>query len=245
MIYVGTSGWQYDDWRARFYPCALPKSEWLEYYARHFPTVEVNNSFYRLPSQDTVARWARASRDGFVIAVKASRFITHVKRLRDCAQSVELLWSRAEGLGDKLGPILFQLPPRFPADPQRLAAFLGLLPRKMRASFEFRDRSWDSDEVRAILDEAGAAWVLADRPGARVRSEVTGGWSYVRFHQGGAIEPGYARAKLRRWAGVIADLPARDVFVYFNNDARAAAVDDARTLTEMLAARGAPVAAWD
>jgi len=233
-VLVGTSGWQYDDWRGRFYPSDLPKRAWLSSFASRFPTVEVNNSFYRLPSAETFRRWREETPDGFVMAVKASRYITHVRRMRDCREPVKLFWSRARGLGSRLGPVLFQLPPRFPADPDRLSSFLRVLPRTMRAAFEFRDPSWETKEVFGILDAAGAAFVLADRPRARIPEVVTGGWSYVRFHQGRELAPGYPRAKLRRWTERIRSLPARDVFVYFNNDTGGAAVRDALTLTELL-----------
>jgi uncharacterized protein YecE (DUF72 family) len=244
MILVGTSGWQYRDWKGRFYPKDLPQRRWLEFFSQHFPTVEVNNSFYRLPSEETFARWRKESAEGFVVAVKASRFITHIRRLRDCADPVALFWSRATKLGPKLGPVLFQLPPNFRADTERLREFVSVLPKEMKAAFEFRDRSWESEEVWEILDRAGVAYVLADRPGARIRDVVTGGWSYIRFHQGGHGPAGadYTRAKLRRWAERIARLPSKDVFAYFNNDPTAAAVRDAVTLTELLEGRGQDVA---
>jgi uncharacterized protein YecE (DUF72 family) len=233
-VLIGTSGWQYDDWRGRFYPPDVPKRSWLAFLASRFPTVELNNSFYRLPERDTFVRWRDETPAGFVMTVKASRFITHIRRMRDCREPVALLWERARGLGPRLGPILFQLPPRFPADLDRLRGLLRVLPRSMRAAFEFRDPSWENDEVLAALDTAGAAFVLADRPGARVRDLVTGGWAYLRFHQGTESAPGYSRDKLRRWAGRIEGLPASDVFVYFNNDTGGAAVRDALTLSTMV-----------
>jgi uncharacterized protein YecE (DUF72 family) len=235
-VLVGTSGWQYDDWRGPFYPAELPKRAWLRFLATRFPTVEINNSFYRLPSAEAFGRWRDETPEGFVVALKASRFITHIRRMRDCRDPVELLWNRSMELGPRLGPVLFQFPPRFPADLERLRGFLPVLPRGMRAAFEFRDPSWETDEVLEALDEAGAAFVLADRPGARVRDVVTGGWAYIRFHQGRALAPGYTRTKLRRWADRIRGFPARDVFAYFNNDTGGAAVRDAITLTELLSA---------
>lgn len=233
-VLVGTSGWQYDDWRGRFYPKDLPKTKWLEYFSRAFPTVEVNNTFYQLPKEETFVAWRDASADGFVVAIKASRYITHIRRLRECRDPVRLLWSRCRRLGKKLGPVLFQLPPNFKVDVDLLRGFLRLLPKTMRAAFEFRHPSWESDETRRALDEAGCALVLADRPGARVPDVVTGGWSYIRFHQGTRLSPGYRRSKLRRWADRIAEMPASETFVYFNNDTAAAAVQDALTLTELL-----------
>ncbi len=241
MIVIGTSGWQYDDWRADLYGDA-PKREWLRIFAHRFPIVEVNNTFYNLPKDETFVRWRRESAEGFTFAIKASRFITHIRRLRDCRAPVRLLWNRCRRLGGKLGPILFQLPPNLPEDAARLEAFLGVLPGSMRAAFEFRHRSWATERVNRLLDEAGCALVLADRPGARVPDALTGGWSYVRFHQGTPTAPGYRRGKLRRWAERIAGLDAADVFVFFNNDAGGAAVRDARTLTALLTRRGLPVA---
>jgi uncharacterized protein YecE (DUF72 family) len=241
MIYVGTSGWQYDSWKKRFYDGA-PQRAWLELYASRFQVVEVNNSFYQLPKEETFDRWREETPSGFLFAVKASRYISHIRRLRDCGEPVQLFWSRATRLGPKLGPVLFQFPPNFKAEVQRLGEFLPLLPRGMRAAFEFRDDSWRTDEVLALLDDAGAAWVLADRPGWRVPLVVTGGWSYLRFHQGRALHPGYTRHKLRTWADRIAALDAKDVFVFFNNDQMAAAPEDAETLIGLLLDRGQEVA---
>lgn len=242
MITIGTSGWVYPHWKGRFYPKDLPSKEWFAYYAARFPTVEINNSFYRLPSEQTFRNWRAQAPPGFIYAVKASRYITHLKRLKDPKEPVALFWSRAKLLGDRLGPVLFQLPPRFPADPARLATLLKTLPKQMRAALEFRDPSWETDDVFRLLDRNGAAFVLADRPRARISNVVTGGWSYVRFHQGATTHPGYPRSKLERWADRIADMDARDVFSYFNNDTLGAAIGDALKLREMLEARGVEVA---
>jgi uncharacterized protein YecE (DUF72 family) len=242
MIHVGTSGWQYRDWKNGFYSRGLPQRAWLAHYASVFPTVEVNNSFYQLPKEETFGKWQEATPKGFLFAVKASRYITHIRRLREARDSVTLFWSRARHLGSKLGPVLFQLPPNLKADPPLLAEFLKVLPKSMRAAFEFRDDSWQMEEVLGLLEEAGAAWVLADRPGWRVPEIVTGGWSYIRFHQGRSFHPGYARSKLRRWADRIASSDARDTFVYFNNDALGAAPEDAMTLIRLLQDDGQEVA---
>ena len=241
-FWIGTSGWQYDSWKARFYPRTLPKSGWLAFYAERFATVEVNNSFYRLPSDAAFERWRDGTPPGFLIAPKVSRYLTHIRRLRDAAEAMELFWSRARSLGPKLGPLLFQLPPTFAADEERLETFLKLLPKGARSAFEFRHPSWDTERTRALLDAAGAAIVLADRPGWRVPPHVTAGWSYVRFHQGAPQGAAYPRAKLRRWADRLAELPAEDVYVYFNNDPGGAAVRDAETLFELLDARGVSLA---
>jgi uncharacterized protein YecE (DUF72 family) len=236
-VLVGTSGWQYDSWRGGFYPPEVPKRAWLRFFAERFPTVEVNNSFYMLPRTTSFERWRDETPHGFVVTVKANRYITHIRRLRDCRDAVQTFWARARVLGSKLGPVLFQLPPRFAADPPLLEAFLAVLPDEMRAAFEFRDRSWERNDVFGLLDAAGAALVLADRPGARVPDVVTGGWSYIRFHQGRPGIADYPREKLRRWAARIASMPARATYVYFNNDPGGAAVRDALALTAML--RGA------
>jgi uncharacterized protein YecE (DUF72 family) len=241
MIYVGTSGWQYDWWKETFYGGA-PKRAWLEIYASRFPVVEVNNSFYQLPKEATFEKWKAETPARFQFAVKASRYITHIRRLRDCGEPVKLFWSRATRLGDKLGPVLFQFPPNFAAEVDRLREFLTLLPDAMLAAFEFRDDSWRSDTALSLLDDAGAAWVLADRPGWRVPLLVTGGWSYVRFHQGRAAHPGYTQRKLREWADRIAGLGAKDVFAFFNNDHLAAAPRDAQALIELLRDRDQDVA---
>ncbi len=238
MIHVGTSGWQYDSWKGRFYPRDLPKSAWLAFFSERFSTVEVNNTFYRLPDASTFTRWREQSAPGFCVTVKASRYITHIRRLRDCKESIDMLWARCRQLGPKLGPVLFQLPPRFAADPQLLADFVPLLPKKMKAAFEFRDRSWERDDVYAILDGAGAAFVYADSPGARVPEVVTGGWCYVRFHKGMRARPDYPRSKLRRWADRIASLDAAETWIYFNNDTGGAAIRDAPELIRLLRDRG-------
>jgi uncharacterized protein YecE (DUF72 family) len=242
VIYIGTSGWQYRSWKDRFYPPGTPQRAWLQHYVTRFPTVEVNNSFYMLPSDRTFEAWRAAAPPGFRYAVKASRYITHIRRMRQAKDSVDLFWSRARGLGDRLGPILFQFPPNLRADPPLLADFLQLLPKGMRPAFEFREASWWQDSVFDLLDRTGAAWVLADRPGWRVPIVVTAGWSYVRFHQGRETAPGYTRRKLRTWAERIAALPSRETWVFFNNDPQAAAPADAHQLGEILRGLGQEVA---
>lgn len=239
-VCVGTSGWQYASWRGTFYPPRLPQRAWLSYYVTRFPAVEVNNSFYRMPDETTFDRWRDAAPAGFVFAVKANRLITHLHRLRGAEAAVAIFWSRAQRLRKKLGPVLFQFPPFFKADVARLTDFLQALPVTMRAAFEFRDASWWRDDVFDLLDRAGAAWVLADRAAARTTTIVTGGWSYVRFHQGQSGKPGYSRRKLARWADRIAGLDV-ETFAFFNNDMEVAAPGDAATLTELLRERGCDV----
>jgi uncharacterized protein YecE (DUF72 family) len=221
----------------------LPQREWLPYFASHFETVEVNNSFYRLPERSTFERWREQTPAGFVVTVKASRFITHLKRLRDPEDPVTLFWERASGLGDRLGPVLFQLPPRFRADVDRLKRFFGALPDGIRPAIEFRDESWLTGEVFEVLDASGAALVWPDRFGTgSERLPLLGGWAYVRFHQGTERGPDYSAEVLEGWASRIAATDARDGFVYFNNDPTGAATRDARTLIGLLEARGVAAA---
>lgn len=242
MIHVGTSGWVYADWRGRFYPRDLAQRRWLSYYADRFSTVELNNSFYRLPAAVTFRAWRAEVPADFVFAVKASRFITHIKRLREGREPNKLLMSRARALGSRLGPILYQTPPRFPPDVARLRAFLRTVPHPDRAAFEFRDPRWHVDEVFEALDEVGAAFVLADTPRARVPEVVCGGWSYVRFHKGRERAPGYRRDKLRRWADRLVEMRARELYVYFNNDQDGAAIRDSLAMIELLEDTGVRVA---
>lgn len=241
MMKVGTSGWQYRDWRGRFYPDGMPQRAWLAHYATRFDTVEVNNSFYRLPEEATFRRWREQTPPGFIVTVKASRYLTHIRRLRDPAEPFELLLSRVVGLGEALGPVLFQLPPNFQVDVPRLQALLDAVAGRVRAAVEFRHPSWERDDVLDTLDRAGAALVLADRSGVRSRPVVTGGWSYVRFHQGTRRRSGYRVDTLRRWADEIVAFDADDVFIYFNNDPGGAAPRDADRMIAMLRERGAAV----
>ena len=240
--HVGTSGWLYPSWRGAFYPPGLPTRSWLAHYAGAFETVEVNSSFYRLPERSTFERWRDETPPGFLMAVKASRFITHVKRLRDPRGPVDLLLAHAAGLGSAVGPVLVQLPPTLRVDLPLLQDALAAFDGRARVAIEFRHPSWRNDSVFALLDGFGAAYVLADRPGARDPSPVTGGWSYVRFHQGTRSGSRYRRDKLARWASRLAELPAREVFIYFNNDEEGAAPRDARTLMGLLRDRGLSVA---
>ena len=233
-ILIGTSGWQYDDWRGVLYPDGIAKKDWLGHFSERFPIVEVNNTFYNLPAEDTFVKWRTGSAEDFTFVIKASRYITHIKRLKDCREPVGRLWSRVGRLGRKLGPVLYQLPPNLRADHGLLEGFLGLLPKHQEAAFEFRHDSWLDERTLELLDDAGCAFVLADGPGARVPDLVTGGWTYLRFHKGREDHFGYTRRKLRRWADRIAGLDAARAFVFFNNDPGGAAVRDARTLTDLL-----------
>jgi uncharacterized protein YecE (DUF72 family) len=245
MFFVGTSGWHYRDWSERFYPQELEPSGWLRYHSRRFVTVELNNSFYRLPERSTFAHWRNEVPSDFVMAVKASRYLTHTRRLIEPEEPVARLWSAAQGLGTNLGPVLFQLPPSLQLEFDRLRSLLEVLPTAMQAAFEFRHASWFIPEVFELLDSVGAALVWPDTPGRRFSLPLTGGWAYIRFHRGSRVSAGYRRSKLTTWAKRLADMPASDAFIYFNNDQGGAAVRDAQVLCHLLERRGASVARAD
>ena len=234
---VGTSGWVYQHWRGRFYPSDLPATRWFGFYAGQFSTVEVNNSFYRLPSEQTFTTWARKAPPGFVYAVKASQYITHFKRLLDPEESLQRFLGRARLLGEHLGPILFQLPPRFACDLGRLEHFLSLLPTDLAHVFEFRDSRWLNDDVYALLRRYDAGLCIADLPGQEAPVLATSRTVYVRFHGNQILyADGYGRDELALWSSRLAYFVAEghDIYAYFNNDGEAHAIYDPRTLTELL-----------
>jgi uncharacterized protein YecE (DUF72 family) len=240
-LWIGTSGWQYRHWRERFYRRGLPQGRWLEHYVEHFDTVESNNAFYRLPERSVFEAWASRTPPGFVMAVKVSRYLTHVKRLSEAEEPVERFVSRVRGLGPKLGPVLLQLPPTLRADLGRLRAVLDLFPSDIRVAVEFRHASWETDDVRTELADRGVALCLADRVGLIGADWRTAGWGYVRFHWGRAHpEPCYGRTALGTWVDRAARLwgPDADVFVYFNNDPQACALRDARVFGALAARAG-------
>ncbi|TYK45010.1 DUF72 domain-containing protein [Actinomadura decatromicini] len=225
---IGTSGWQYTDWRDVLYPHGVPQRRWLHHYADTFTTVENNNAFYRLPTHGTFENWRDATPEGFVMAVKASRYLTHMKRLHDSAEPVARLMDAARGLGDRLGPVLLQLPPTLRAEPDRLAACLDRFPDDVRVAVEPRHPSWWTDETRAVLEHHGAALCWADRHGRPLTPLWrTTDWLYLRFHEGPAEPwPRYDDATLRSWASELGPADS-DAYVYFNNDPGGAAVHDA------------------
>jgi uncharacterized protein YecE (DUF72 family) len=242
-LVVGTSGWQYADWRGAVYPEGVPQRAWLEHYARQFATVEVNNAFYRLPERSVFARWRDQTPDGFVVAVKVSRYLTHIRRLRDPQEPVDRLVDRAAGLGDRLGPYLLQLPPNLGSDSWLLDACLRAFPSGARVAVEPRHDSWWTDEVRAVLERRGAALCWADRRGHPITPLwPTADWGYVRLHEGTASpRPSYGRTALSTWVDRITSAwpsPQADVFVYFNNDPGGAAVRNARTFRRLATNRG-------
>ncbi|MFF3513616.1 DUF72 domain-containing protein [Streptomyces sp. NPDC002573] len=241
-LFVGTSGWQYRDWRDVLYPAGLPVRLWLEEYATRFATVEVNNAFYRLPSRETFESWRERLPPEFVVAVKASRYLTHIKRLRDPEEPVHRLMDHAAGLGDRLGPVLLQLPPTLRADPVLLDDCLGCFPAGTRVAVEPRHDSWWTPRVREVLTARGAALCWADvlsRPVTPLWR--TTGWGYVRFHAGRAQPwPRYGRRSLTSWVRRIAEAwpDSRDIYVYFNNDPDAAALLDATAFARVATAAG-------
>lgn len=240
-VLVGTSGWYYQHWRGVFYPAELPKNAYLGYYADRFRTVELNNSFYRLPKEETFRDWATKVPEGFVFAVKASRTITHLKRLRNSEQSLGWLVERAALLGDRLGPLLFQLPPQFEPDLPRLEAFLELLPRNVDAAFEFRDRRWLSDELFALLAEHRIALCLDDAGDEHPPRVVTAELVYLRFHGPGKMYQGdYPCHDLEGWVPIIAAWvqEGRRVYCYFNNDPGGYAVKNAQEMRALLGSAG-------
>ncbi len=236
-VRIGTSGWTYKHWRGVFYPEGLPQARWLEHYARYFDTVEINFSFYRLPTFQAFQRWYQRTPPRFCFAVKASRYITHVKRLKDPQESMDRFFERVRGLGHKAGPILWQLPPGLHRDDERLEAFAMALPRAYRHAFEFRHSSWFHESVYRIMEQYGLALVIADHvasPLPRLR-RLTANWTYLRFHWG--EESGsYSEAQLQSWAGEIRRFREQgaDVFAYFNNDPYGYAVRNALRLKEIL-----------
>ncbi len=237
-VRIGTSGWVYRHWKGVFYPDDLSAKRWFAHYASHFDTVEVNNSFYRLPSAEAVQGWARQAPPGFVYALKASRFLTHRKKLKDPQEPLDTFLGRARLLGPHLGPVLYQLPPHWHRDTTRLAEFLRLLPADVQHVFEFRDSSWYDDEVRRLLAKAGAGFCMHDLCGSVSPGWLTGRVVYVRFH--GPLERAYAGryapAQLEPWARRIDDYrrAGHDVYAYFNNDDRGYAVQNALELAALL-----------
>jgi uncharacterized protein YecE (DUF72 family) len=242
MLRVGTSGWQYRDWRGVLYPRGLATPHWLRHYATAFDTVEINSSFYRLPDRDLFARWAASVPAGFVFAVKVSRYLTHVRRLRDPAEPVARFLRSAEGLGGKLGPVLLQLPPDLVVSTGDLAATLDAFGGRVRVAVEPRHPSWFADDVYALLARHDAALCWADRRSRPVVPVVrTASWCYLRLHEGTAgTAGGYGRRALTTWVGriLVALGPHADGFVYCNNDAAGCAVRNARQLRGAAQRRG-------
>ena len=237
-LFIGTSGWHYDHWRERFYPVGLPKSRWLGYYAETFRTVELNNSFYHLPSEKAFLSWKESTPPGFIFTVKASRLITHMRKLRNVEQALENFLSRARLLGEKLGPILYQLPPNLHRNGSLLEDFASRLPTDLAHVFEFRHSSWFDPSIFAIMERQKIGFCIFDAPGRPCPEVVTSDLVYVRFHGSSQLYSScYTEEELESWAGRIADLARgrRAVYMYFNNDADAYAVHNALSLRKRLA----------
>lgn len=242
-VYVGTSGWSYDHWKGRFYPKTVSTEELLACYARSFSTVEINNSFYRLPTREALETWASRVPADFVFSVKASRYITHMKKLRDPASSAARFLGRVKHLGDRLGPILFQLPPRWRFNEARLAAFLEALPAGRRYAFELRDPSWLNESAYRLLKSHNAACCIYELAGFQSPERLTADFVYVRLHgPGAAYEGSYDSATLDRWAEKIRTWSRAGlaVYCYFDNDERAYAPRNALELGGLLSGCGRP-----
>ena len=242
-VRIGCSGFLYEHWRGRFYPPSARGAE-LEWYARSFDTVELNVTFYRMPSAATFRSWATRVPDDFVFAVKASRYLTHVKRLHDVRDSVAYLIDRVAELGSHLGPILLQLPPDLQLDLDGLVETLEAFPASVQLALEPRHASWFVDDVRDLLESRQVALCLADRRGPLTPFWETADWAYVRFH-GGRARPAscYGDAALDRWADRLAAMEAARTaaFLFFNNDFHGCALRDAASFAVKLEARGIPV----
>jgi uncharacterized protein YecE (DUF72 family) len=234
---IGCSGWNYPHWRGRLYPEGLPESRWLSHYAQSFDTVELNASFYRLPTRKAAERWAEATPPGFVFAVKASRYLTHVKRLREVKEGVARLFERIEPLreAERLGPILWQLPENFHRDDARLAGALEELPPG-RNAFEFRHASWFVPEVEELLRAHEVALVVGDHPERPFQTETrTAGWMFARLHQGRGRDRNHTPAQLREWAERVRQWRRKgDVYLYMNDDWNGHAVQEALRLKELV-----------
>jgi uncharacterized protein YecE (DUF72 family) len=237
-IHLGTSGWHYKGWVGLFYPAKIPAKKMLNFYAQHFDTVEINNSFYHLPLPSTYDSWHHNSPGNFLFAVKGSRFITHMKKLKDPRTSSKKFFDGVERLGEKLGPILFQLPPNWHVNLERLTTFLEALPKGHRYVFEFRDESWLMPEVYELLSKYKAAFCIHDLARMQTRLKITADFSYIRFHGPGEAKyaGSYSTQALEKWAQRIMDWRRRevDVYAYFNNDVGGHAVENSKKLKELM-----------
>ncbi len=235
-VIIGTSGWHYEHWRPEFYPATMGPARWLGFYAGRFAVVEANSTFYRLPEQSTFEHWRDSVPDGFVFALKASRYLTHVRRLKDPAEPVARLMGERRVLGSHLGPVLLQLPPTLEADPDRLDATLAAFGDSVRVAIEPRHASWFVDDVRAVLTERAAALCVADGGPVDMPAWKTTDWAYIRFHGGtGRPRSCYKRQQLADLAARLLDErgPADDAYCFFNNDTYGCALRDARVFADL------------
>jgi uncharacterized protein YecE (DUF72 family) len=237
-IRVGCSGWNYRHWRRSFYPEGLHVKKWLRFYGEHFDTVEINNSFYRLPEAETFDKWREQAPPGFIYSVKANRFLTQAKKLKDCAEPVARMMPPVRHLGEALGPILYQLPPNLRLNLARLEEFLALLPSDLTHVFEFREPSWYGPQTTALLEHYGASFCCHDMAGSASARWAVGPVAYVRFHgASGKYWGRYTHNTLLDWADWMKEQASagRTVWAYFNNDIDADAIHDALTLKSMVA----------
>lgn len=235
-IHIGTSGWQYEHWQGPFYPEDLPQKEFLDVYARHFHTVELNNTFYQLPAEKTLVNWRESTPADLVFSVKASRYITHMKKLKDSEEPVTNFLKRVELLEDKLGPILFQLPPNWNFNLARLNSFLEALPTGFRYTFEFRDTGWLNPEAYQALKDHKAALCIYDFDGRLSPKEITTDFIYIRLHgPDGPYQGSYDASTLSGWSGAFNTWSEQghQIFCYFDNDQAGHAVKNALSLQEM------------
>jgi len=236
-IRIGCSGWQYKHWREIFYPKDLPQRRWFDFYAEQFDTVEINNSFYRLPKPETFEKWRDMAPPGFCYAVKANRYLTQAKKLKECEEPIARMMAATRHLGDRLGPILYQLPPSLQLNLERLEGFLELIPKDLTNVFEFRHKSWYAPETYALLGRFGASFCVHDMKGSESERIAVGPAAYVRFHGGvGKYWGRYSDERLLSWADWAVDQArtGRNVWCYFNNDIHGHAIDDAQTLRSMV-----------
>lgn len=237
QVRIGTSGWYYKHWRGRFYAGEIPAIDMLPFYAKEFDTVEINNTFYALPQSETPRKWREKTPPGFLFAVKASRFLTHLKRLLDAGEGLRKFFDVVEGLEEKTGPILFQLPPRWHANPERLETFVSALPGNYRYTFEFRDPSWFSPDIYSILRRHNIALCITNRRDEDSPIELTADFTYLRFHGGDPEARGkYQTSTLRRWAEIFEEWRKNltAIYIYFNNDWEGFAIDNALELKSLL-----------
>lgn len=241
-IHIGTSGWHYKHWIGTFYPPKTPASRMFELYAQKFDTVELNNSFYRLPDVETFREWHDAAPRNFLFAVKASRFITHNLKLKNPQNALDNILSRAETLGRKLGPVLFQLPPKWKKNVERLDEFLSVLPRYHRYTFEFREPSWNCEEVFVVLRKHNAAYCIHELAGFHTDLTITADFTYVRLHGPGTgkYEGSYTHRQLERWAQQIREWEKilKAIYIYFDNDQAGFAPANALLLKELVGGKG-------
>ncbi len=236
--HIGTSGWNYKHWMGPFYPKDTPQKKLLDHYRKHFKTVEVNNSFYQLPAKNTLIQWRKAVGENFVFSVKASRYITHMKKLKNPQKSLSKFLSVIRNLEGRLGPILFQLPPKWRINKERLEAFLAALPTRHSYTFEFRDKSWFDEDVYELLSRYNSAFCIYDLEGSQSPEVITSDFVYIRLHgpSRNAYEGSYCRKKLKTWAGKFDKWSknSKEIYCYFDNDQNGYAPKNAYTLQNIV-----------